>query len=155
MSAEALLARLDRVRRVGVGKFVARCPAHEDRGPSLAVAEVGDGRLLVHCFAGCTPLAVLDAIGLDFAALFPERDSDEAGRRPGWRSAPARDVRQRTEAIPPRTALIAITADAVETAVIAADLAEGRCTAESVRAQLFTLAGRIASALAMTEVRRG
>ncbi|MEB2352838.1 MAG: hypothetical protein OZ924_15675 [Burkholderiaceae bacterium] len=154
MSAEALLARLDCVRRVGHGKWVARCPAHADRGPSLSVAEAGE-RTLVHCFSGCPPLAVLDAVELDFAALFPERDRDDVGRRTGWRSAPARDARQRTEAIPPRTALIAIHADATEAAVIIADVAEGRRTAESARADLWTLAGRIAAALSVTEARRG
>ena len=129
--------------------------AGESRGPSLSITEAGDGRLLVHCFAGCAPLAVLDAIGLDFAALFPERDRDDVGRRTGWRSAPASDARQRTEAIPPRTALIAIHADATEAAVIIADVAEGRRTAESARADLWTLAGRIAAALSVTEARRG
>lgn len=155
MSVEALLARLDRVRRVGHGKWVARCPAHADRGPSLSIAEGDDGRVLIHCFAGCTPLAVLEVAGLDFAALFPERDPDDAGRRTGWRSASARDARQRTETIPPRTALIAIHADATEVAVIVSDVAEGRRTAESVRAALWTLAGRIAAALSVTEGRRG
>ncbi|MCO5107132.1 MAG: hypothetical protein M9907_08625 [Burkholderiaceae bacterium] len=155
MSVEALVPHLKRVRRVGRNRLVACCPAHPDRGPSLSVAEGDDGRILIHCFAGCAPLAVLEAVGLDFAALFPERDPDDVGRRAGWRSAVARDARQRTEAIPPRTALIAIHADATEAAVIVSDVAEGRRTAESARADLWTLAGRIAAALSMTEGRRG
>jgi hypothetical protein len=155
VSAEALLVRLDRVRRVGHSKWVARCPAHDDRGPSLSIAETADGRTLLHDFGGCSPAEVLDAIGLDFAALFPERDPDDAGRRPGWRWAPVRDARQRNEAIPPGTALIAIHADATEAAVIIADVAEGRIDAAVARPRLWALAGRIAAALSMTEVRRG
>lgn len=155
MSAEVLLSRLDRVRRVGQGKWIARCPAHDDRGPSLSIAETADGRLLAHCFSGCATLDVLGAIGLEFDSLFPERDPDDVGRSKGWRSAGARDARQRTEAIPPRAALVAIRADAVEAAVMVSDVAEGRCTAESVRVKLWTIAGRIASAASMIEVRGG
>jgi hypothetical protein len=38
------------------------CPAHEDRTPSLSVSETRDGRVLVHCFAGCSQSAVIDAL---------------------------------------------------------------------------------------------
>jgi hypothetical protein len=48
-----------------------RCPAHEDRGPSLSVTQAADGRWLVHCFAGCAPGAVVAALGLSFADLAP------------------------------------------------------------------------------------
>lgn len=47
------LARLDGVRETARGSWVARCPAHEDRKPSLAIRELNDGTVLVHCFAGC------------------------------------------------------------------------------------------------------
>lgn len=67
-----LLDRLERVRRAGRG-WSARCPAHEDRTASLSVAEGGDGRCLVHCFAGCAVADVLGAIGLSMGDLFPER----------------------------------------------------------------------------------
>jgi len=42
----------------------ARCPAHEDRNPSLSISEGENGVPLVHCFAGCTQdrlIAVLQA----------------------------------------------------------------------------------------------
>jgi hypothetical protein len=52
LAVEAALARLDGVRRAGTG-WTARCPAHEDHVPSLSVGVGVDGRLLLHCFAGC------------------------------------------------------------------------------------------------------
>jgi len=67
---DILLARLDRPRKSGKG-YTCRCPAHEDRGPSLSVTEASDGRVLLHCFAGCDTIDVLQAIGLDWKDLFP------------------------------------------------------------------------------------
>ena len=44
---------LDGVRKSGSG-WSARCPAHEDHSPSLSISEGDDGRVLLHCFTGCT-----------------------------------------------------------------------------------------------------
>ena len=52
MTASDFAALLN-ARRIGQGKWQGRCPAHADRSPSLSVAEGQDGRVLVHCFAGC------------------------------------------------------------------------------------------------------
>lgn len=68
----ALLSRLDKVQRIGRDRWKACCPAHDDRSPSLAIRDT-DGRLLVHCFAGCSTEAVLAAAGLTFADLMPDR----------------------------------------------------------------------------------
>ena len=50
-----------------------RCPAHDDRNPSLSVATGDDGRVLVTCHAnhGCTPETITAALGLKVADLFP------------------------------------------------------------------------------------
>lgn len=71
MSALALLLRLDGVKRTRPGSWLARCPAHGDQHPSLAVRELDDGRVLMHCFAGCATADVLGAIDIDFSELFP------------------------------------------------------------------------------------
>jgi hypothetical protein len=42
--------------------FMTICPAHRDRNPSLHVTTTKDGATLVHCFAGCTQDAVIDAL---------------------------------------------------------------------------------------------
>ncbi len=73
MSAATLLSRLDRVKPTGSGRWIARCPAHDDRGPSLSVRELDDGRVLLHDFAGCSVAEILAAVGLDMSDLFPPR----------------------------------------------------------------------------------
>jgi hypothetical protein len=51
---------LDRVRPSGDG-FVACCPAHHDTEPSLSIAD-GEAAVVVHCHAGCSQAAVLEAL---------------------------------------------------------------------------------------------
>ena len=47
MSLSILLSHLDGIRDTGHGKYVARCPAHDDRSHSLAIKDCGDGRVLL------------------------------------------------------------------------------------------------------------
>jgi len=79
------LARLgDSVRPAGEGRWTARCPAHEDRTPSLSVAVGKDERILVFCHAGCTVRRIVEAMGLRLRDLFPNdvpRPSTPAVRR--------------------------------------------------------------------------
>lgn len=69
---ELLLSRLENVRANRNGTWVARCPAHDDRSPSLNVSEGDDGKVLIHCFAGCGAADVVEAVGLELSNLFPE-----------------------------------------------------------------------------------
>jgi hypothetical protein len=39
--------------RIGQNSFVVRCPAHQDKTPSLSIGESADGVVLFHCHAGC------------------------------------------------------------------------------------------------------
>lgn len=74
MGLETLLSRLEKVKAGNaVGRWNARCPAHDDRSPSLTIRYEDDGRILLHCFAGCSALDVVHAIGLKITDLFPER----------------------------------------------------------------------------------
>ena len=57
-------------RMRGKSAGTARCPAHTDRSPSLSIADGGDGKLLVHCHAGCEQVEVIAA--LEQIGLWPE-----------------------------------------------------------------------------------
>ena len=81
---EHLLLRLDGVKGAGAGKWKAKCPAHEDSDPSLAIRITQD-RLLMHCFAGCSPLDVCHAVGIEMADLF--LDSDYEADPMAWAKA--------------------------------------------------------------------
>ena len=72
----------ERDLRPGDGKqFDCRCPAHEDRSPSLSVGIGDDGRVLLRCQAGCSTDAVVAALGLELAQLFPAQNGNGDGRR--------------------------------------------------------------------------
>jgi hypothetical protein len=71
VTLDQFLSRLEGVRRAGAG-WSAKCPAHEDRHPSLSIT-AGDDRLLLHCHAGCSGENVLHALGLGWSDLFYER----------------------------------------------------------------------------------
>ena len=76
-----LLGRLSGVRSAADGSgYLALCPAHDDRHASLSIAEGRDGRLLLHCWAGCATRDVLTALGLDWSDLFT-KTGDRRGRR--------------------------------------------------------------------------
>lgn len=65
-----LLSRLRGVQPSSNG-WIARCPAHADASPSLAIAEGTDCRALVYCHAGCETTDVLNAINLEHSDLLP------------------------------------------------------------------------------------
>jgi hypothetical protein len=76
---DRILEALDRVRHRADG-WLARCPAHDDGHPSLSLKAGDDGRILLHCFAGCRPEAILTALGLTWQDILPER-TDADGHR--------------------------------------------------------------------------
>jgi putative DNA primase/helicase len=66
---ELVLSRLEGVKKDGRG-WKARCPAHEDRKPSLSVSEGDEGKVLLHCHTGCNPADIVAAMGLTMGDLF-------------------------------------------------------------------------------------
>lgn len=86
MTAEAVLDRLSAVRQIGAGKWLARCPAHEDGRPSLSILEQGNGKVLLHCFAGCGADDIVAAVGLQMRDLFPPGDDNAVKPSGRWNS---------------------------------------------------------------------
>lgn len=71
-----VLQRLTGVQRRADG-WMAKCPSHDDRQQSLAIAEGTDGRALLTCHAGCDVRAIVAAVGLTMQDLFPPKGLQE------------------------------------------------------------------------------
>ncbi len=72
---DTILDRLENVRTMAGGERSARCPAHDDRNNSLSVGTGEGGRVLLKCHAGCTTEAIVGALGLTIADLFPPKET--------------------------------------------------------------------------------
>lgn len=129
MEVGELLLRLEGVRGRN-GSWSAKCPAHDDRTPSLSVKETSDGRILMHCFGGCGAVDVLASLGLKLTDLFLEPLSHFMPRRRGD--------------FTPADALRGLTFESSIVAIAAADIAEGIPVDVS---RVCVAAGRIAEAL--------
>lgn len=138
MDVNVLLSRLAGVRGRN-GSWVAKCPAHEDRSPSLSVKELQDGRILMHCFGGCGTDDVLGVIGLALTDLFPEPLTTHGQPR----MSPVR-------AFTAADALRCLGREASIIALLSADIAEGKPATEDRASRAAVAAGRIAEALEMT-----
>jgi hypothetical protein len=72
MTATAF-AKLLHARKTGRGKWTAKCPSHDDRRPSLSIAE-GKRGVLIRCMSnGCDTRDILRVLGLGFSDLFYDK----------------------------------------------------------------------------------
>ena len=78
-------------RKAG-GSWMARCPVHDDRDPSLAIRDADDGKVLVRCHAGCDQAQVIAT--LRARGLWPGRDAHQRHYRP----APAPEPHRKADA---------------------------------------------------------
>jgi hypothetical protein len=107
----------------------------------LAVRETDDGRILLHCFGGCSVDSVVGAMGLELADLFPPRDPQPGSgkqreRRP-WRAAD----------------LLRLAAFESTTAVlVTSDLAAGRQVSDEDRKRLVEATARLCDVAAAINV---
>ena len=136
MSADTLLSRLEGVKHTGNGRWIARCPAHDDKRPSLAIRELDDSRVLAHCFAQCSIEQILAAVGLDYDALFPERVLDHRVRRER-RSFNAHDV------------LECLSTEALIVALAASDIVNGKPISDADKDRVMLAASRLSAAAEM------
>jgi hypothetical protein len=80
---DSILSRLQKVKG-GRGRWTACCPHHQDKSPSLAIRLVEDGRILLHCFGGCSVDEVVGSMGMSINDLFPP---SEIGLKPAVKPA--------------------------------------------------------------------
>ena len=95
MTAPELLSRLDEVRSRGAGKWSARCPAHQDKSPSLSITE-GTKGLLLKCWAGCELIAITGKLDLELKDLFYNSFPDPRQRREAMQGRATAQATQRT-----------------------------------------------------------
>jgi putative DNA primase/helicase len=83
--------------KVGEG-WMARCPAHDDRRPSLSIRAGAFGKVLVRCHAGCEQTQVIAALRLQ--GVWEENVGRRFSRRasPVTAKEPDQDETMRTEA---------------------------------------------------------
>jgi hypothetical protein len=134
MNAADFVSRLDGVRATGPNRWIAKCCAHDDRSPSLAIAEGDDGRVLCHCFSGCSVEEIVGAIGLTLSDLMPERAP----------LMPAKRMR-----FNPMDVLKAMSFQATVVALAASDLANGKQLSAAERHKLHAIAGEFDEAIQM------
>ena len=70
ITIDEFLSKLENVKKSGDG-YTARCSAHEDKRSSLSIRE-DNGKILVHCHAGCTFTEIVESLALDPQSLFPQ-----------------------------------------------------------------------------------
>jgi hypothetical protein len=66
---DKVISRLDEVSESRSGEYTARCPAHDDKNPSLSVARGDQQPVVFNCHAGCTPKEIVSALGLDWGDI--------------------------------------------------------------------------------------
>lgn len=137
-----LLSRLEKVRSTGAGRWVARCPAHQDKTPSLAIRELPDGRILIHCFTGCSVDAVVSAIGLELSDLFPEDSRAIGHANHEHRQFPAADV------------LRCLNLEALVVSAAARTILDGKTLNDDDQKRLMTAFRRIERAVELSGVNR-
>lgn len=136
---DEVLTRLEKVRQTGPAAWKALCPAHEDRNPSLSVAEAPNGMVLLHCWAGCPLDAVVQAIGLRVSDLFPPQAPPLTPQeRLAWA--------QRKRLAGWAAALRVLHNEATVIQIAGGDLASGRVPSGDDQARLREAVTRIAAA---------
>ena len=97
------IARHFRANAKGRGRYVALCPAHPDRSPSLTITEGHAGRTLLRCWAGCRTEDVLEKLGLSWANICGE-PMTRAQAREAAVERQEREVREQKERAAERAA---------------------------------------------------
>lgn len=142
LGIDSLISRLEKVKSTGQGRWVACCPAHQDKTPSLSIREAEDGRILLHCFSGCSVDAVVSAIGIELSDLFPEDSRSIGHANPERRPFPAEDI------------LRCLNLEAIVVSCAARTIMDGKTLNDEDQKRLMTALRRIERAVEISGVNR-
>lgn len=131
VKVDQLLHRLTKVKKSSATSWIACCPAHEDKTPSLSIAE-NDGIVLIHCHAQCPVENILEAVGLEFDALFPDRPDVHAT-----------DIQRRRRKIPAADMLECVEHELFIVALAASAMSKGNELSDEDQKRLGVAASRI------------
>jgi hypothetical protein len=133
MKLEKLLSSLTKLRKTGKDSWIACCPAHHDKSPSLHVTAKPD-TILLKCFAGCSTDEVLSAVGMTYDDLYPSHSRQIEPQR-----------------IPLRDAISCIAFESLVVMASAGTMRERNLTSKEME-RLVTASSRIQAALDLTGV---
>ena len=68
------------------GQWIAKCPAHEDRNPSLSVGVGRAGQPLAHCFRGCSYASIRSSVEFTDSDAAPPASRCSAPTQPTSRT---------------------------------------------------------------------
>lgn len=137
MTPEEFVSRLNNVKPTGPGRWLASCPAHDDKHPSFNVSTGDDGKILYICRSGCDQQIVLNAMGLKWSDLYPE----------SLKRIPIHEYRK---AFPSADVLEALTDEAMLVAVAASNVAAGVQLTEEDLKRVWVAYTRIENARRLT-----
>ena len=132
-----ILSRLHKVRGRN-GNWVACCPAHEDRSPSMTIRETPDGKILMHCFAGCSIAEIAESLNIDLSDLFPPSEVED------YKNPRGRRMRHHFLA---SDLLRIISFESTIVAIAASDMSRGRALTQMDKDRLMQACNRINEAL--------
>lgn len=138
---EKVLNSLESSRMVSLDKWIAKCPAHDDRRPSLSLKVATDGKVLIHCWAGCSTPDVLYAMGLDFSDLFPNQNRRIRGHACG----------SLTRQFDFRDAFLGVAHEILVVRLILEQMHDGQAVKEEHKERLALAETRVSDALAFVD----
>lgn len=141
MNVDEILGRFQKVRRYNTksNSWMALCPGHPDKTPSLSIRFDGD-KPLFHCFAGCTFEEIIGAADLAKEDLMGDRPDSYHSKHPR---------------LDPYKLLDAMALDALRVGLIASRIANGHVLADDEKQALLAISGAFQRAVESIKSRNG
>jgi CHC2 zinc finger len=128
MNIDDILSRLEKVKQYNGRQWVACCPAHDDKTPSLAIKIGDENRVLMKCWAGCAIDEIVAAMDLSLSDLMGDVPKEHSNHKRGNRLSPT-------------VVLKAVAANVLLAGIIVCDVAKAGHVTEEQKIKLLGLSG--------------